>query len=161
MGISNSGKFKNKYDPSNGFVFMPNHSLILSHSRDLPEELTVKIGSTPTKVLHSREGESWLFILTPRYRYNRLALPGAVAPSLPSSPTRKRQGMAGAVPQLPELTTAPPPAASRPAASQPDLLGTQQRNHLLPFENPVLENVGGKRRAKWNTSIKKDQTKPL
>lgn len=51
LGNSNLDKFKNKYDMSNSFVFMPNHSLILSHSRDLPEELTVKIGSTPTKIL--------------------------------------------------------------------------------------------------------------
>lgn len=36
---------------SNVFVLMPNHSLMLSHSRDLWAELTGKIGFTPTTVL--------------------------------------------------------------------------------------------------------------
>lgn len=56
---------------SNGFVFLPNHSLILSHSRDLPEELMVGVGSTPTKILLEQKDNLGCFSRTARYRRNR------------------------------------------------------------------------------------------
>lgn len=144
LGNSNSGKFKNKYDPSNGFVFMPNHSLILSHSRDLPEELTVKIGSTPTKILHSREGESWLFILTPRYRYNRLALPGAVAPSLPSSPTRNR-GSRTAAPRADNRTSS---CRSAPRRTSTQPAGNSATKSSSDIWKPCSRKCRGKKEGK-------------